>query len=126
MNSRDTTELRLYPGEDAHRHPDHHGEDGGGEGELECRRQPLGDQAGDRLGQPIADAEIAVQHRPDVTSVADDERLVEAKLMDQRHPLRLREVLPQHGRHRVAHEHEQQEGDQRDHQQHGNRLQQAG
>jgi len=55
-----------------------------------------------------------------------EERLVEAELLGERHPLCLRVVGAEHDGHGVAHEGEHGIGDQADHEDDGDGLQEAG
>ena len=80
----------------------------------------------DRLRQAVADAEIAMQRGPQEAAVLHEERLVEAKLLDQREPLRLGVVLPEQDVDRVADVVEQGEGDEADDKQDRNSLEEAG
>ena len=80
----------------------------------------------DRLGQAVADAEIAVQGGPEEMRVLDEERLVEAELVHQGDALRLGVVLAEHDGDRIADIGEHGEADEADHQQHRDGLQDAG
>ena len=85
MNSRDSRNAgAVDAGEHAHRHADQQGEQRRHEGELERRRRPLEEQAGHRLRQAIADAELTVRRRPHEFRILHDERLVEPERMHQR------------------------------------------
>ena len=81
MNRRDSAGVAVDAGVDAHRHADDESQDRRGNRQFQRGRQPLGDQAGDRLRDAVADAEIAVQRGPEEAAVLHEEGLVKAKLV---------------------------------------------
>ena len=113
-------------GIDAHRHAHQQRERGGGGGQFQGRGNALRQEVRDRPGQAVADAELPMQRGPHELGVLHEERLVEAELLHQRDPLRLRVVGAEHDGDGVAHEGEHGEGDQADDEDDGDGLQDAG
>ena len=118
--------ITVKGGVNAKRHPRHDREDGGGQREFQRRRQPLREQAGHGLAQTEADAELAVQHGPQVMGEAHHERLIQAQSLDEILSLRRGMVLAQKDGDRVSDIGEQHEGYAPDHQQNRDALRQTG
>ena len=124
-NKRENQAVAVDAGINAHRHADRDRDHRRGEGQFQRGRQPLGEQARNRLREPVAEAELAVQHGPEVIRELDEKRLIQAELMDQGLTLRLGMILAQKDRDGVSHVGEQREGNQADDEQNRNGLQQT-
>src|SRR5271157_1477254 len=84
---------RARAGVEAERNSDQQGDDGGGEGELDRRRQTLGDHADHRPVVEEAAAEIAVEGAPQEAREPARQREVEPHLVAQRRHLLGRDAL---------------------------------
>jgi hypothetical protein len=77
------------------------------------------------LGQPVAEAEVAMQGGPQEAPVLHEKRLIEPKLLHQGDTLGLGMILAQQDGDWIANIGEQGEGDEAHDQKDGNGLQQA-
>ena len=108
--------LRLERGIDAHRDPEHQGEQRGNRCELDRCRKPLGDQLGDRPLELIGDAEIEMQRVPYETHELHEYRVVQAERLAQLIALLEAGLDPDHLVDGIADETEERECNQGHHQ----------
>jgi hypothetical protein len=115
----------IKTGIDAHRHADEQREQGGAERKLEGRRHAFQDQAADRLGGAVGQAEIAARCIVDEAGELDRRRIVQTQLGAQLIALFHGRVLADHGVDWIADVAKQREGDKSHRQQHGDGLQES-
>ena len=101
------------------------GEQGRRGDQLERRRHAFDDQVGDRPGQAIALAEIAGGGVAEEAGELDRHRILQPELAAHLGALGRRRLLAHHVVHRVAHEVEQREAQERHRQHDGEGLQQT-
>ena len=87
--------------------------------------RPFREELVDGLAQAVGDAELAAHCVGDETAELLDDRIVEPQLLPQAVPLGVRRVLPDQVGDRIAHELEQGERDDRDHEHDHHGLKQA-